>query len=115
MLLSYEVAFDSGFNYVLGGKLPGFRGGPDPDGCSGGNASTGANCFSSRLMWRKNGQGEGECRVPIFVVFSSLLGCSVYVYIPETNEMCSMSNFMCNSDGFGTSIDRGSFSFVAGQ
>lgn len=60
MLLSYEVAFDSGFNFVLGGKLPGFRGGPDPDGCSGGNASTGANCFSSRLMWRKNGQGEGE-------------------------------------------------------
>lgn len=59
MLLSYEVAFDSDFDWVKGGKLPGLRGGPDPDGCSGGNASTGSNCFSSRLMWRTNGKGEG--------------------------------------------------------
>ena len=59
MLLTYEVAFDADFNYVLGGKLPGVRGGPDPDGCSGGNASNGSNCFSSRVMWRKNGLGEG--------------------------------------------------------
>ena len=59
MLLTYEVAFDSNFDFVMGGKLPGVRGGPDPDGCSGGNASTGENCFSSRLMWRKNGAGEG--------------------------------------------------------
>ena len=59
MLLTYEVAFDTSFDFVLGGKLPGFRGGPDPDGCSGGSASTGSNCFSSRLMWRKHGLGEG--------------------------------------------------------
>ena len=60
VLLTYEVAFASNFDFVKGGKLPGLRGGPDPDGCSGGNASTGSNCFSTRLMWRKQGAGEGE-------------------------------------------------------
>ena len=62
MLLSYEVAFDFGFDWVKGGKLPGLRGGPDPNNCSGGNqtTTTGTNCFSSRVMWRMNGAGEGE-------------------------------------------------------
>jgi len=60
MLLSYEVAFDFGFEWVKGGKLPGMRGGPDPNNCSGGNQATGTNCFSSRVMWRTNGAGEGE-------------------------------------------------------
>ena len=60
MLVSYEVAFDSGFNWVKGGKLPGLRGGPNPDFCSGGQQANGTNCFSSRVMWRTNGQGEGE-------------------------------------------------------
>ncbi len=60
VILSYEIAFDQNFDWVKGGKLPGVRGGPDPDGCSGGNASTGATCFSSRLMWRTNGAGEGK-------------------------------------------------------
>ena len=31
MLLSYEVAFDAGFDWVKGGKLPCVRGGPDPN------------------------------------------------------------------------------------
>lgn len=59
MVLSYEVAFDSNFDFVKGGKLPGLRGGPEPDGCSGGLAANGSNCFSSRLMWRTSGRGEG--------------------------------------------------------
>jgi hypothetical protein len=59
MLLSYELAFDQGFDWVKGGKLPGLRGGPNPDGCSGGNEPNGTDCFSTRLMWRKNGAGEG--------------------------------------------------------
>ena len=60
MLVSYEVAFDAGFDWVKGGKLPGLRGGPDPDNCSGGKQANGTNCFSSRVMWRTNGAGEGE-------------------------------------------------------
>jgi hypothetical protein len=43
-----------------GGKLPGLRGGPDARGCSGGSASDGEHCFSTRLMWRTGGAGEGE-------------------------------------------------------
>ncbi|KAH9940513.1 uncharacterized protein BXZ73DRAFT_42689 [Epithele typhae] len=97
MMISYEVAFDSNFDFVKGGKLPGLRGGPDPNGCSGGDAATGTNCFSTRLMWRTNGAGE------------------VYAYIPTPNNICSNSDFICNDDGFGTSIDRGSFSFTTGQ
>ena len=59
MMISYEVAFDSGFDWVKGGKLPGLRGGPDPDHCSGGHQANGTNCFSTRLMWRGEGAGEG--------------------------------------------------------
>jgi hypothetical protein len=60
MLLSYEDAFDSGFDWVKGGKLPGLRGGPDPNNCLGGNQANRTNCFSSRVMWRTDGAGEGE-------------------------------------------------------
>ncbi|KAK7687084.1 hypothetical protein QCA50_009584 [Cerrena zonata] len=97
MLLTYEVAFDTNFQFVKGGKLPGLRGGPEPDGCSGGSAANGSNCFSTRLMWRKQGEGE------------------VYAYILTPNKICDNSDFKCNSDGFGTSIQRGAFSFVPGQ
>lgn len=73
-LLSYDLAFDSSFNWVKGGKLPGIYGGksfsPNADpilvskyhftgvpgvGCSGGEKASGDNCFSVRLMWRDGG------------------------------------------------------------
>ncbi|KAF9352701.1 hypothetical protein BGX26_009511 [Mortierella sp. AD094] len=60
MMLSYEVGFPNGFNWVLGGKLPGIYGGSPYDGCSGGVQSTGTNCLTMRVMWRQNGVGEGE-------------------------------------------------------
>jgi len=93
VLLSYEVAFDSNFNWVKGGKLPGLRGG-DLSGCSGGAYSS--SCFSMRLMWRTGGEGEA------------------YAYIPTTSGLCSSSGALCNQDGYGTSLDRGSYSFVSG-
>ncbi|KAF8735886.1 hypothetical protein AX14_001332 [Amanita brunnescens Koide BX004] len=96
MLLSYEVAFQANFDWVKGGKLPGLRGGLATSGCSGGSASNGTSCFSSRVMWRQNGAGE------------------VYAYIPTSNDLCSNSNIICNPD-FGISISRGSFTFAAGQ
>lgn len=96
MLLSYEVAFDANFDWVKGGKLPGIRGGSDPIGCSGGNQSNGLECFSARLMWRPNGQGEA------------------YAYIPSPNGLCNEKTIICNSD-FGISISRGSFTFSSGQ
>jgi len=96
MMVSYEVAFDAGFNWVKGGKLPGLRGGLNSTGCSGGNESDGKDCFSTRLMWRKNGAGE------------------VYAYIPSPNDLCKQESIVCNSD-FGISISRGSFGLVSGQ
>ena len=69
MLLSYDIAFDTEFDWVKGGKLAGIRGGPKLDSCSGGRQPTGSDCFSSRLMWRKDGDGEGKNT--IFAVFFS--------------------------------------------
>ena len=59
MLLSYTLAFDENFDWNKGGKLPGVRGGPVVEGCSGGRQPNGSDCFSARLMWRENGEGEG--------------------------------------------------------
>jgi len=98
MLLSYEVAFDADFDWVKGGKLPGLRGGPEVDGCSGGVEPNGTDCFSSRLMWRTDAAGE------------------VYAYIPTPNNLCGepSNEIICNSD-FGVSIERGAYTFAAGQ
>jgi len=94
MLLTYEVAFDSTFDWVKGGKLPGFRGGPD-NTCDGGSASDGT-CFSTRIMWRKSGDGEA------------------YAYILSPNNLCSSEGVLCNDD-FGISFGRGSFRLQPGQ
>ncbi len=47
LTLEYQVYFPSGFNFVMGGKLPGLYAGPDR-GCSGGASAK--NCFLVRLM-----------------------------------------------------------------
>lgn len=38
----------------------------------------------------------------------------MYTYVVESKKFCDSSNVMCNDDGYGTSIDRGVFSFEAG-
>jgi len=52
--LQYSVFFPLGFDFVLGGKMPGLYGGHT--GCSGGDPAV--DCFSTRLMWREHGIGE---------------------------------------------------------
>jgi len=96
MMVSYDIAFDSGFDWVQGGKLPGMRGGPNATGCSGGAEPNGSDCFSARIMWRTNGAGE------------------VYAYIPTPAGFCSEKGIICNSD-FGISIQRGAFTLASGQ
>ncbi|MEL6382048.1 MAG: polysaccharide lyase [Cyanobacteria bacterium J06626_18] len=78
--LSYSVRFSEDFDFVKGGKLPGLFGG---EGNSGGNIPDGTDGFSTRLMWRQDGDGE------------------VYAYLPA-------------SEGYGTSIGRGSWRFEPG-
>ena len=63
--LSYYVRFSDGFDFVKGGKLPGLYGG---DGASGGRTPDGTDGFSTRFMWRSNGDGE------------------VYAYLPTSDE-----------------------------
>ena len=60
--LAYDVAFEPGFDFAKGGKLPGLYGGDGPSG--GADTSRG---FSTRYMWRTDGAGE------------------VYAYLPEKN------------------------------
>jgi hypothetical protein len=77
MMVSYEVAFDSDFDWVKGGKLPGLRGGLGK-GCAGGVQADGKDCFSTRTMWRTGGEGEG-------------------VYIEDTKDPLLMKLFFCFS------------------
>ena len=62
ILLKYDVSFDTNFDFVKGGKLPGIFYGSEERDCSGGNLSDEAECFSVRMMWRENGMGEGGFR-----------------------------------------------------
>jgi hypothetical protein len=49
----YYLRFDPGFDFVKGGKLPGFAGGTSN---TGGRPPNGRDGFSARLMWRENGR-----------------------------------------------------------
>ncbi|KAJ3731652.1 hypothetical protein DFJ43DRAFT_1078400 [Lentinula guzmanii] len=93
--LEYSVFFPQEFDWVLGGKLPGLYGGHQ--GCSGGDAAT--DCFSTRLMWRKGGQGE------------------LYLYAPkdkQTDSLCNDPQSVCDA-AYGLSVGRGSFVFAPGN
>lgn len=50
--LEYKVKFDPDFQWVKGGKLPGLCGGD----CNTGGSQPDGNGFSSRFMWRSNGE-----------------------------------------------------------
>lgn len=77
-------------------------GGDTADGstdCSGGRLTD--VCFSSRIMWRENGQGE------------------VYAYLPPTitanQALCNVPpKSICNPQ-YGSSVGRGAFNFKSGQ
>jgi hypothetical protein len=114
MMVSYDVAFDSDFDWVQGGKLPGMRGGPSLNGCDGGSQPNGSDCFSTRFMWRTDGAGEGISVQSLFRCQFSMLSMVVYAYILRPDNLCANSNIICNSD-FGISIQRGSFTFQSGQ
>ncbi|CEL54489.1 polysaccharide lyase family 14 protein [Rhizoctonia solani AG-1 IB] len=102
--LGYSIFFESGFDFVHGGKLPGLYGGTSNDeaaSCSGGRHAL--TCFSTRFMWRDEGAGE------------------VYVYLPSdpaNKFLCNGARIpgknICGSD-YGTSLGRGSFRFETGK
>jgi hypothetical protein len=113
VLLSYEVAFDSDFDYVMGGKLPGLRGGPDNDGCDDEKAPNGTDCFSMRTLWGKHGLGEGRIPPPsgcISLIEPYLFNYAVYGYFSTDSGICGDPLVICNPDS-SVSLARGSFLF----
>ncbi len=71
LFLRYRVRFPGGFAFVKGGKLPGLYGGTQ---ISGGNLPDGTNGFSTRFMWRTDGQGEVYVYSPNSQRFGTSLG-----------------------------------------
>jgi hypothetical protein len=67
-ILSYQVRFPVGFDFVRGGKLPGIYGGK---GNSGGKIPDGTDGFSFRLMWGKGGRGNVYAYLPSSVKYGS--------------------------------------------
>ncbi len=59
--LRYYVRFQPGFQFVMGGKLPGMAGGTNN---SGGNKPTGYDGWSGRLMWRTGGAIQNYMYLP---------------------------------------------------
>lgn len=80
--LRYRLRFDSKFAFAKGGKLPGLYGGDAP---SGGDEVSGSDGFSTRLMWRSDGEGE------------------VYAYVANKDS------------DYGASIGRGNWVFEPGR
>jgi len=91
--LEYNLLFGEGFDFVKGGKLPGLYGGHTS--CAGGAESE--NCFSTRFMWRRGGDGE------------------VYAYMPnqQVDGFCEEPDVHCNYD-YGHSLGRGAWRFEVG-
>ncbi|MBN1828353.1 MAG: hypothetical protein JW884_04300 [Deltaproteobacteria bacterium] len=61
LYLSYKVKFKQGFDFVIGGKLPGLTASPDPATImppTGGNKPSDCEGFSARYMWKNNGKTE---------------------------------------------------------
>lgn len=61
LFLHYEVRFEEGFDFVLGGKLPGLYGGK---GNTGGHIPNGKDGFSVRLFFGVNGRGGVYAYLP---------------------------------------------------
>ncbi|KAG9008576.1 hypothetical protein FRB94_009403 [Tulasnella sp. JGI-2019a] len=101
----YNIMFSQGFQFNKGGKLPGLFGGTSWDvgaTCSGGHHN--ADCFSTRMMFRPNGEGE------------------LYLYIPPASNRANL----CGKTGtgqcaapdagitYGASVGTGNFMFKTG-
>ncbi len=78
--LSYNLRFGKNFNFVRGGKLPGLFGG---NGASGGKIPDGSDGFSTRFMWRKQGDGEIYAYLPTSVKHGTSIGRGNWRFQPD--------------------------------
>lgn len=79
LFLRYFLRFPSDFDFVKGGKLPGLYGGTN---ISGGHIPNGTDGFSTRFMWRSEGQGEVYVYMPSSTRFGSSLGRGSFRFAP---------------------------------
>lgn len=77
--LSYFVRFPENFDFVKGGKLPGLFGGTVT---SGGDIPDGTNGFSTRLMWRRQGEGEVYAYLPSSEKYGTSIGRGAWQFQP---------------------------------
>ncbi|KAF8887203.1 hypothetical protein CPB85DRAFT_1441769 [Mucidula mucida] len=94
-MFTYEVAFSKGWDFVEGGKLLGLFGGRVGEHCSGGIYTD--TCFSTRIVWRADGDAE------------------VYAYVPSYAGFDTASDIIASSSGYGYSVNRGSWRFSVGD
>ncbi|CAK9781216.1 hypothetical protein CC85DRAFT_289444 [Cutaneotrichosporon oleaginosum] len=103
---TYTVKFQEGFDWKLGGKLPGWYGGDSAESgkhCTGHAASS--SCFSSRLMWRPDGVGE---------VYNYYWGSQQAYCSNPASYKIGTAAIICHG-GSGDSLGRGAFKFEAGK
>jgi len=101
---AYSVLFQDGFDFHMGGKLPGIYGGDSASGsisCSGGKHSDA--CFSARFMWRDGGEGESYLYLPSSSRF------------PANKKQCTAVKGSSCNDAYGNSIGRGLLKFTPGK
>ena len=79
LYLRYFLRFPADFEFVKGGKLPGFYGGQN---ISGGHIPDGTDGFSTRFMWRTAGQGEVYVYMPSSTRFGTSLGRGSFQFEP---------------------------------
>ncbi|NEQ99243.1 MAG: hypothetical protein F6K30_21420 [Cyanothece sp. SIO2G6] len=77
--MSYSLRFSEDFDFVKGGKLPGLFGG---EGASGGNIPDGTDGFSTRMMWRQDGQGEVYAYLPTSKNYGTSIGRGAWTFTP---------------------------------
>ena len=77
--LSYYLRFSENFDFVKGGKLPGLFGGTQ---VSGGKIPDGTNGFSTRFMWRRNGDGELYAYLPTSKKYGTSIGRGDWQFVP---------------------------------
>ncbi|HVU28682.1 MAG TPA: hypothetical protein VHG71_13240 [Verrucomicrobiae bacterium] len=63
-ILKFSVRFPTNFDFVKGGKLPGFYGGTGNTGTGESNLPDGEDGFTTRFMWRTGGAGEAYPFLP---------------------------------------------------
>ncbi|KAJ3568735.1 hypothetical protein NP233_g5525 [Leucocoprinus birnbaumii] len=99
IIMSYRMMLEKDWEWVKGGKLPGWFGGEGDLAykCSGGRQDQRCQCFDMRPMWRTSGLGE------------------LYTYLPLTDQneevLKKIPPKFVGNPQYGFSVGRGAYKF----